>query len=100
MTKDEKRYKQEWERYLALVNLTAKVGRDLENDGENAGDGSDDGACSEQTLLLKDFLESASVYYYPSFVGYVVAAWNLLKQAFCNKKRKNLLLICRPWRTE
>ena len=100
MTKEEKRYQQEWWRYLALVNLTAKVGHDLENDGENAGNGCDDGTCSEQMLLLKGFLESSSVYYYPSFVGYVVAAWNLLKQAFCNKKRKNFLLICRPWRTE
>ena len=97
MKKEEREYLQEWERYLALVNLSGKVGHDLENDGQKAGNGSDNGASTEQALLLDGFLKSATVYYHPSFISYVIASWDLLKQAFCNKKRKNLLLICRPW---
>ncbi len=37
--------------------------------------------------------EPAVVYFKPSFVGYLNAAWRLFKEAFCNKKRHNFIVM-------
>lgn len=72
MTKQEMDSPQAYERVAVFVHLI----KNLENN-------------------TKGFLESADLFYYPSFAGYLVAAFCLLKQAFCRKERRDFILIAR-----
>ena len=85
MQKKKKILRQEWDRYLALIALTGKLERELEDNKNCAG--------CDQWFLIERFLESTAVYYFPSFKNCLKAAWGVLKQAFCRKNRKSILVI-------
>ena len=66
----------------------------------NAGGGSDNADNNSQTTQPKGESlapvspdKTAVVYFKPSFIGYLKAAWCLFKEAFRNKKPHNFVVI-------
>lgn len=88
----------EWERFCALISLSKKVEKDLDDNSQNASNGSGNCSGTKDSVSLESFLESAILYYHPSFIGYFKAAAALLKQAFRDKERKDFILIHRQHR--
>ena len=95
MTKKERKKRDSWNRFAAALFLSNYPGQDLEDDGNAPGYGGNNCTEPDNSILSLCFSESTLVCFHPSFVGYLIAALDLLKQAFCHKKRKHLILICR-----
>lgn len=90
-----KTVEKEYERLAVGIYLSKYMKQDLKDDGDNAGNGCNNRAGTDHSLSPVDFLESAIVYYHPSFIGYLEAVIRLLQQAFFRKKRKDFFLIGR-----
>ncbi len=95
MTKEQKRILNGWVRLAASLYLSQQPEEHLKDNCDDTGDRSDNGTQHYKTFTPVHFSETTLVYYHPSFVGYLEAAWNLFKQAFCHKKRKDFILIGR-----
>ena len=95
MTKEEKKSLDGWVRLSASLYLSQQLGKHLKDNCDNPGDGSDNGTHPYKTFTPVELSETALVYYHPSFIGYFEAIWNLLKQAFRHKERKDFVLIGR-----
>ena len=90
-----KNVEKEYERLAVGIYLSKNLKQDLKDDSDNAGNGCNNRADTDHSLSPVDFLESAIVYYHPSFIGYLEAVIRLLQQAFFRKKRKDFILIGR-----
>gem|GEM_PF-6141957 len=97
MTKEEKLSLKQWQRQAAEVYLynSKNMEKNLENNGKYSSNGSSNSTDSSKKLSSVNLPETALVYYHPTFIGYLEAVWNLFKQAFCFKKRKDFILIGR-----
>lgn len=96
MTKEEKKCKQQWERHCAEVILRTLLHEESHNtcdSGKEAAHGGDDsnnevsalpvGKLSETTFMLKDH----------SLGCYLIAIWQLLKQALFHKDGEHFILV-------
>ncbi len=95
MTKYEKKSLKGWVRLAASLYLSQQLEENLKDNCDDTGDRSDNGTQPYKIFTPVHFSETALVYYHPSFVGYLEAAWNLLKQAFRHKERKDFILVGR-----
>jgi len=84
MTKEEKKSLDGWVRLAVSLYLSQpqQLEKHLKDNRNDAGDGSDNGTHPYKTFTPVELSETALVYYHPSFIGYLEAAWNMLKQAF------------------
>ena len=67
---------------MHISALLKKERRKARQGSNNTADGSNNGTDIDKTLTTNSFLETTTVYYNPSFVGYLIAMARLLKQAF------------------
>ena len=95
MTKEAKKSLDGWARLAASIYMSQQLEKHLEDNCDNSSDGSDNGAHPYKTFTPVELSETTLVYYHPSFIGYLEAIWNLLKQAFRHKERKDFILIGR-----
>ncbi len=95
MTKKDKKSLDGWVRLAASLYLSQQSEEHLQDNSDDTGNGSDNRTQLYKTFAPVHFSETALVYYYPSFVGYLEAVWNLLKQAFRHKERKDFILVGR-----
>ena len=98
MTKKERRNFKLW--HLKAVQLhirecLKKDGHNTGNRGNNATDSGNNATDKDQTLTPESFLETTTVYYNPSFMGYLIAMAHLFKQAFRHKKGVHFILVGR-----
>lgn len=65
------------------------------NGGNYTTDSGNNATDKDQTLTPESFLETTTVYYNPSFMGYLIAMARLFKQAFRHKKGVHFILVGR-----
>ncbi len=90
MTKEENKSLDGWARLAASLYLSQQPEEHLQDNRNDTGNRGDDGTQPYKAFTPVHLSETALVYYHPSFVGYLEAAWNLLKQAFRHKERGGL----------
>lgn len=95
MTKEEKKSLNGWARLATSIYLSQQLEKHLKDNRDNPSDGSNNGTHPYATFMPVELSETSLVYYHPSFIGYFEAIWNLFKQAFRHKERKDFILIGR-----
>lgn len=95
MTKEDKKSLDGWVRLAASLYLSQQPEEHLQDNCDDTGDSGDNRTQPYKTFTSVHLSETALVYYHPSFVGYLEAAWDLLKQAFRHKERKDFILVGR-----
>lgn len=63
--------------------------------GNDAANSRHNGADKDTSLTPMPLLETSTVYYNPSFSGYLIAIASLIKQALFNKEREHFVVIWR-----